>query len=222
MKKGLGIMVGVSLAALSVCADLIFSTDFETASQTTSNDPVDHGGTVASGYTVSAFTRGPGITAFRLDPSLATDLFISEAAGTNPGTNLTQAVSANAYFEFTVTAPAAIDFTELKFAVRGHGTASIGYATVRSSVDNYTADLGTASGAMNIIHTPISVDLSSISGFTDLEEVTFRFYVYDEYSGQQNRRIGVDNIQVSVIPEPATIGMLGVGAVAALLVRRFK
>jgi hypothetical protein len=204
---------------------IIFSTDFESATQTANNDPVAHGGTVASGYTASTFTPGPGIGTFRLDTHVDSPSknFISEVAGTNPASTMAEAVTAEAYFQFTITAPAAIDFTELKFGMRGIGSTNTGYVTVRSNVDNYTADLGTASGPMSSAASSViaTVDLSSISGFTDLTTVTFRFFVYDEYSGQNNRRIGVDDIQVSVIPEPAAFALIGgLLALGIVIIRR--
>jgi len=212
-------------------ADVIFSTNFESATQTANNAPVEHGGTVASGYTASTFTQGPGIATYRLEKGVATDWFISDVATlrlptdapTAPQKTIDEAVALGTYFQFTVTAPAAIDFTELKFGMRGIGSANTGYVTARSSVDNYASDLGTASGPMVTGNPSVitTVDLSSISGFEDLSSVTFRFYVYHEYTGgQANRRIGVDDIQISVIPEPATIGMLGLGALIAAFIRR--
>jgi hypothetical protein len=67
---------------------------------------------------------------------------------------------------------------------------------------------------------PASVDLSEISGFESVSEVTFRFYLYDTYIGQQNRRLGIDDIQISVIPEPR-LAALSMGLlVAGLMIWR--
>jgi hypothetical protein len=182
-------------------AGVVFLTNFEGATQTAVGAQVVHNGTVSNGYTVSDFTKGSGINSFKLDTSVAGDLFISEAAGTNPATNLAQAVAANAYFEFIVTASEGTDFSKLDFSMRGVGSTSNGYVTVRSSVDNYSSNLGTVSGAMTNKYST-SVNLLAASGFTNRSQVTFRFYIYDEYSGQNNRRIGIDDIELSVVSRP--------------------
>jgi hypothetical protein len=49
---------------------------------------------------------------------------------------------------------------------------------------------------------PAGVDLSSIAAFDNQTSVSFRFYLYDEYSGQNNRHLGVDAIAISVTADP--------------------
>jgi hypothetical protein len=230
-KTFLTTLAAFGIAGAAQANIVIFNTDFESATQAANNDPVAHGGTVASGYTASTFTQGPGIGTFRLEKGVEDDWFISDTAThrlptdapTAPQQTMAEAVTLGTYFQFTITAPEAVDFAELKFGMRGIGSTSTGYVTARSSVDNYASNLGTASGPMTTGNSSVitTVDLSSISGFEDLTSVTFRFYVYHEYTGgQANRRIGVDDIQVSVIPEP---GMLALGFIifgAVCLFRR--
>jgi hypothetical protein len=70
-----------------------------------------------------------------------------------------------------------------------------------------------------------TVDLSS-AGFQGLENedvIEFRFYLADTSNGT-TRIHQLDDIVLngSVVPEPATIGMLGLGTLITLLIRRWK
>lgn len=202
MKKRLIAALVAGIAA-GAGANVIFSTTFETATQPGGQGtPINHGGTVSNGFAVSQFTRGAGLIAFKLEATaIPTDIFIRDSVGTNPASNLVQAVAANAYIEFTVTADQPADFGNLAFKLRGFGSALTGYITARSSVDNYTANLVTVSGAMNNEY-PAAASLSDAGGFEGLTNVTFRFYVYDLYAGQNNRYLGIDDIELSLATPP--------------------
>jgi hypothetical protein len=201
-KQRAGMFAVWLVAELSVQAEVVFRTDFGSATQSAVGSNIVHNGAAANGYTVSDFSKGPGIVAFRLDPSFVsggvTNFFIGDVAGTNPGTNLVSAVVSNAYIQFAVTAPLSTSFTNLSFAMRGFGATNSAWVTVRSSVDNYTADLVTVSGSLNGLY-PTNVNLSAVSGFLNTNLVTFRFYLYDTYSGSSNRRIGVDDVSVETV-----------------------
>jgi hypothetical protein len=139
---------------------------------------------------VSDFTGGGGIVTFRLD-STNDDKWLSEVAGSNPASTLQQAVDLNCFFTFIITAPAGKQLTGIEFAMRGAGSFDIGFVTLRSSIDNYTADLATVSRQMNgkqAIAIMLPPQTNNVT--------TFRFYVYDLFEGQNNRRIGIDDIKV--------------------------
>jgi arylsulfatase B len=180
--------------------NVIFATGFDKARQAGGpGHAIDHGGSVSSGFHVSPFTPGPGINTFRLDPTLPWDSFISEAAGTNPATTLREAVAAGAWFAFTVKADHPVDITGLKFTLRGYGNESRGQVTVRSSVDGFSSDLVTVSGSM-VRKYPATVDLSRIGGFSGRDEVTFRFYLFDEFHGTDLVRLGIGDVEVAAKP----------------------
>lgn len=187
----------LSIAAQWSQANTVFQTDFSASTQTAVDAPVVHHGFVAPGFVVSDFTKGAGLGPFRIDDSgadTAADRFLSEPAGSN-NSSFGEAFVNDAYIEFSILASITITFVQLEFTMRGHGSTNIGYITVRSSLDDYAADLGTVSGAMNTKHLQ-SIDLTEFQGFDGADEITFRFYLYDEYEGQNNRRIGIDSVQI--------------------------
>jgi hypothetical protein len=74
--------------------------------------------------------------------------------------------------------------------------------------------------------TSTSFDLSGVPSLQSRTNTTqFRFYVYDNSTVTTKvLRARVDNITVngSVIPEPVTIGMLGLGSLIVLTLRRMR
>ncbi|MFP4104639.1 MAG: hypothetical protein ACLFVU_00985, partial [Phycisphaerae bacterium] len=57
-----------------------------------------------------------------------------------------------------------------------------------------------------------SIDLSSLAALNSGETMYFRLQFSDDGGGFANiRSLGLDNIQVSVVPEPATMALLGLG-----------
>jgi arylsulfatase A-like enzyme len=178
---------------------VVFAADFETAYQARgTNAPIHHQGKTAAGFQVSPLSAGSGIQMMRIDDTFQWDLFVSEVAGTNPASNIEEAVAEDAYFELTVTAQEPVDITGLKYALRGHGNRLTGSITARSSVDGFMEDLVTLTGSLTRKYVT-SIDLSGYPEFRDLREVTFRFYVYDEFSGPNSVRIGIDDIEVSAV-----------------------
>jgi hypothetical protein len=199
MRLGVAAILVLALSVAVRADDIVFRTDFEGASQQrgSGGGPVMHGGEESGGFTASVFTKGAGIRRMRVDRSVPGDLFLSEQAD-NPNRTFEEAMAADSYFELTVSAPAAADFTKLAFTLRGFGTKDKGYITVRSNVDGYAADLATVEGPMNAKNRhPVDIDLSSKPGYTDRGDVTFRFYVYGDLNRLPNRRIGIDDVQVT-------------------------
>lgn len=137
------------------------------------------------------------------------------------------------YFTFTVTPGSGfgLNLSTLTFDSICNGTSTTnGNASffVRSSVDAFASNIGLTFTETYIksgtsTGTQRSVDLSGAT-FQNLATATeFRIYVYDNIASSvaYDR---IDNVvlngDVSVIPEPATVGMMGLGALVAMLIRR--
>lgn len=180
-------------------AKQFFAADFESATQLGGADtPIDMAGSVYSNLTVSTLTNGAGMNAFAIQSSAYADgLFASEAAGSNIASNLASAISNNEYCEFTVSSTESMDLNLISFEMAKHGFGPLAGVTLRSSEDGFTSDLVSVTNDLNQGAFPTFVDLSSNPDFDEVSSVTFRFYIYDEYVGQNNRYIGVDNIDVS-------------------------
>jgi hypothetical protein len=182
--------------SFGIAGEIVFETDFQLATQSVLGAPIVHNGYVAPNFSVSDFTGGGGIQAFRLDSSSneGVDYWISEVAGSNLASTLQQAVDLNCFFTFAITAPAGKQLTGIEFAMRGFASNQIGFITLRSDIDNYTADLATASRAMNGKQSVSIVLPSQTNNVTN-----FRFYVYDLFEGQNSRRIGIDDVKAFAI-----------------------
>jgi hypothetical protein len=166
-----------------------------TASATAITDPL---GTV--GLEISSAATTPADAPFlRLDPQ-------------GNSVDAAAAITNNKYFEFTLSplGDVQFDLTSLNFDVaRGGAGTPRGYV-VRSSLDNFAANLAQADvGTVRPTYTPVAVDLSQFSNVTS--SVTFRIYSYSPGAGSS---VDYDNIVVNglVIPEPGSTAALLVGA----------
>lgn len=182
-------------------AKTLFATDFESSSQPGGNDtPINMGGTMHSNVTVGTLVNGTGVNTFRIDNQPTSDgQFASEAVGNNPSTTLAEAIVNDEYFEFAVTSSIPVDVEMFSFNMVKHGFAPLAGITLRSSLDGFTSDLVTVTDASSQGVYPAAADLSSNEDFQDFTSATFRFYLYDEFTPQDNRRLGVDNIQITGI-----------------------
>ena len=209
-----GTMVSLCFANSVVAAgEIIYETDFDTASQPSGvGTAIDAAGRIKDGFHVTPFTPGPGYSGtIRLldpEPQGAGDFFVAVPAGKNGGgmaNTLEDALENGDYFEFTLTAPMPVHLADLTFSSVGYGSTAKAGVTVRSSVDNFTSDLATASGVMSggksvRSEYTATARLSAISGLAEVKSVTFRFYFYDDFAGAQNRFIGIDDISLSIKP----------------------
>jgi arylsulfatase A-like enzyme len=191
-------------------AKIIFQTDFSAASQADGlGTAIALGASYHAGLSVSPLSAGSGVNAFRLDTlsdagTAAPLWFAATSVGTNQSTDIQQAVALNEYFEFTVESAHGLALDALAFTMVKHGFSGFAGISLRSNLDGYASDLAlvsndTSSGVYRIV-----ADLRLYDGFEFVRRVTFRFYLYDAYTGQNNRRLGIDDLAISgvVLPEP--------------------
>lgn len=134
----------------------------------------------------------------------------------------TSAVNNNAYLFFTITPDAGyqLDLASLTLNISRGGAAVPRGCVIRTSADNFTANLYSADLAtVRPTWTPIPLDLSS-SAYQHLNTFTVRVYGYTPGTGQS---LDLDDVTVngavSLVPEPALLAPLGLAA-AAFLRRR--
>lgn len=214
-------------SCLGARAALVAQYDFE-ASGTAARDSTD---------TDPDSTAGPLTPSALLDPQSARSttafnhFFVRTVVTSN---SKEDALTDGSYLSFDVTPAVGIplSLTNLSFLSASTASSSFaftGHIFVRSSVDGFTADLaeftkestsGTGAGS----YVSRSVDLSG-SQFQDLtNSVTFRLYLWDDSSTPTSENTGVvhriDDIVVNSVPEPASVGLLGLGALSLLARRR--
>jgi len=217
MKK-IMIMTAAILAFGLASADTMtyeFGPDQETQNATITGTDVDISASLLTlagtgGYDVSG--DGWGITGSTPadSDSGANYLFIRGGA-------VTTSLNTNDYINFTVTADSGtFDVTGASLFARTGGTSQETNFELRSDVDGYTANL--FSGSKTGDDTFKSFSTSSISGITGQTEVEFRLYVWGSNSSSDTHRY--DDISLTVVPEPATLGMVATAGLAMLLLRR--
>lgn len=217
--------------------------------------PLDSTYTVGFGYgpsytgvgSAAGWSSGGGNVFARATLSAASSTAVI-ARGTETGVTATDQATVAAtgsYFTFTLapTEGYTVSFSSITAQVSAsrltHTETVPAYTAqffLRSSVDNFTATLGTASSSMpagtagqNAWSTLTTTDLSSISALTDVATpVTFRLYAFiTTDTASYYQAIRVDDFAIvgstQVIPEPSTFALLGGLAVlscAALRRRR--
>ncbi|HLL88586.1 MAG TPA: PEP-CTERM sorting domain-containing protein [Tepidisphaeraceae bacterium] len=94
-------------------------------------------------------------------------------------------------------------------------------AQLYASTDGFATpaiDVGAISTTADSVYTNNVLDLSTISALQNVAGVEFRIYFADS-SGSAGRAHSIDNVTVNgtaVVPEPAALGLIGVGAMGAL------
>ncbi len=181
----------------------------------------------AANLTATSTSKGAGITTANYN------LFIGNGGQPNTalsirGTQLSSealAISNNRYFEFTLTPSASYTFTSLNTVVfdwaRGGNDGTRGIY-VYASTDGFATStkigqqVNSSGTAWNIGQT-YNIGLTNVT-----TPVVFRFYARAE--GSDNRDLRFDNIvingTVALIPEPASLALLGLGGLLMLPRRR--
>ncbi len=147
-----------TIAAIFGWGQSIWTNPITDANPSLSN-PFTAGQTVGANISVSGISRGVGITA-----ASASNRF-SAASWNTAGIDLT------AYFEFTLTPTAGcdIDFVSFVYTGQASSTGPTSFA-IKSSLDAYTANIGTPTAA----GTTISLAAASYQNVSS--SITFRFY----------------------------------------------
>jgi hypothetical protein len=223
MKKLLGIVMGLGLAC---AANATIIANYEFTNDTTANVILPTSGdatTSDADVTAGSWTSGAGFTGA---VTAAGSMFTSIGNGvTANNTLLSTAITNNDYFEVTIGATEGneISYSELTFdaLVANVARSATEYAIV-SSINGYTEANVISSGSLTTTSAGYTVDLSGTEYQNVDTDTTFRIYVWGAGSTASSSLTSFDNIEFTgtVIPEPATIGMLGLGSVALLAFRR--
>jgi trimeric autotransporter adhesin len=218
MKKTIAMIMSVGLMAGVANADVLAAWDFD-------------GGTGAE-VSVAAGTV--------ISPGIETPVLILRGDGVNASNNagrfnannwtetsLAEAIAANDYFTWSLTASEnyTLSISSIDFNFQRSNTGGADWA-LRSSVDSFGSDLASFTGLAN--GTSESIDLSA-AGLDGLSSIEFRFYGYNRtgtagtagFEGTGDDL--VVNGTVTVVPEPASIALIGAGlALVSGFRRRLK
>ena len=236
MKKLITTMAVVLVAATAVQADTIAAWDMSGVAASSASAPAT---TAGSGMSASSFAIGSGLAAVNWPDA------VGSFADWQISSSLEYAVDVgNDYFSFTLTPDAgktaSYDNIYTRFVMNAGGADAAMNFTLMSSQTGFTTNSSSILGSFNIatlaavegynpsVHTT-DFDVSGVVALQNVATATeFRIYTWKDYGGN---RIGIghtwsglsgDDLRVdgTVIPEPATLGLLGFVSAGMLWFRR--
>lgn len=151
-----------------------------------------------------------------------------DTGNTIAGSTVAEAVAGNHYLEFIVipTGGATFSATSFNFMWDRSGTGPSA-VTLRSSLDAFTADLGSVTGLVS----SVTNNTIAITGVTDVAIATsFRLYGFGATSGAgtggfdttTNSANVIFNGTVTAVPEPSSLALLVAAAAAGGAIRQFR
>ncbi|MFC5051825.1 PEP-CTERM sorting domain-containing protein [Rubritalea spongiae] len=175
---------------------------------------------------------GAGITFSDFTMTEESAAHVSRIADIGPGSVSAAGVDrANPLsFEFTVTilSSASVTFDQVSFDTLYRSSNNITgdvnwtFETVVGSDPAANVKSGTMSlvGQSTKVENSGLIDLSGLDNLSDTT-VTFRWTLDGAWSNTwNNKRMGMDNITISSVPEPSSTALLGLGGIAMILRRR--
>ncbi len=233
MKKWIITLIAL-MAAVAVQADILASWDNDDLDGTESNKVADVTHTAVSSAEAS---RGFGLNASGSGYSDTLGA-IDDPGWNGYATSVADAITDGNVFNINLAFSQSVTLTNMSIQLSAQNASDTAEAhfTLRSSLTG-TTDLDTyVINPTNNSYTGInfSTDLSGYAQLDGINSVDFYLYVYNpdgNFSGYGQVGMGnayqtdAENDLVfsgTVVPEPATVGMLGLGALVSLLVRRIR
>ena len=166
MKKGLLLLLALLFAQIAFAQLEAWELSTQAGNQVSNNATTN-----AAGINVGILQRGAGVTAAAAAGSISSSGWFNTAG---VPTTLADAVANNEYYEFTLPIQSCYraDITTVQIVLRSSNTGP-NTATLRSSIDGYAADLGTAPVTAASVLNTFNVNINGNTG-----TITFRLYGY--------------------------------------------
>jgi hypothetical protein len=202
-------------------AVVLFSTDFSGASQAVANGPIAMGGTAASGITVGTLAKrgGATFTIFDYNTTAGGGWDVAPVfAGARPS-QLPNALNDAQSVEFSLTNATGetISIAAFSFNLVRKGFGGDAGSSVWSSADDYATPLRSFSNdALSGTKSLVSVGSLALE-LAPAATITFRIALWTPSTSAGDARLGIDDLVITAVPEPALtgllLGLLGLGVV---------